>query len=182
VPADHPSRDEQDTFWLKDGRVLRTHTSSGQLHAAEDKKLPIRVVMPGRCYRNEATDQTHEATFYQLDCLYIDKDVKVGHLFWTLELLFKKIYGDDAKIRFRPHNYPFVEPGFDVDMLVNEKWVEMLGSGMVHPKVIQNMGFDPNKYSGFAFGLGIDRLCMKKFGIEDIRNLYNMDLRFLKQF
>lgn len=182
VPADHPSRDVQDTFWLSDGRVLRTHTSSGQLHATEQKKLPIRVVMPGRCYRNEATDQTHEATFYQLDCLYIDKDVKVGHLFWTLSELFKNIYGNDTKVRFRPHHYPFVEPGFDVDMYTNGKWVEMLGSGMVHPKVIKNMGLDPDKYSGFAFGLGIDRLCMKKYGIEDIRNLYNMDLRFLKQF
>lgn len=182
VPADHPSRDEQDTFWLKDGRVLRTHTSNGQIRAAKEHKPPIRVVIPGRCYRNEATDSTHEATFYQLEGLYIGRAVKVGELFGTLRHYLKKMYGQGVEIRFRPHHYPFVEPGMDVDIRYKDKWLELLGSGMVHPKVLVNIGLDPEKYSGFAFGMGIDRLVMKKYGIEDIRQFYSNDLRFLKQF
>jgi phenylalanyl-tRNA synthetase alpha chain len=182
VPEDSPVRDVQDTFFLKDGRVLRTHTSNGQIRAAKEKKLPIRVIIPGRCFRNEATDVTHEATFFQLEGLYLNKDVKIGELIWTLKNYLKKMYGDDVEIRFRPHHYPFVEPGMDVDIKYNGKWMELLGSGMVHPDVIRNMGLDPEKVSGFAFGLGIDRLVLKKYGIEDIRQFYAGDLRFLKQF
>ena len=182
VPSDHPSRDVQDTFWLTDKRVLRTHTSNGQVRAGKEKTPPIRVVIPGRCFRNESTDARHETTFYQLECLYIDKDVNIGNLFWTLEHFIKKVFGDDIKIRRRPHHYSFVEPGFDIDIWFQSRWLEVLGSGMVHPKVLKNMGIDSKKYSGFAFGVGIDRMVMLKYGIEDIRQFYSGDLRFLKQF
>jgi phenylalanyl-tRNA synthetase alpha chain len=182
IPADHPSRDVQDTFFLTDERVLRTHTSNGQIRAAREKKLPLKIIIPGRCYRNEATDATHESTFYQIEGLYLDQDVKVGHLFWIIDRYLKNIFGSDLKIRFRPHHYPFVEPGMDVDIWYQDRWMEVLGSGMIHPKVISNMGLDSEKTSGFAFGLGIDRLVMRKYGIEDIRQFYGNDLRFLKQF
>lgn len=182
VPSDHPSRDTQDTFWLKNGSVLRTHTSNSQVRYGEKNKPPIRVIAPGRCYRNESTDQKHETTFFQLEGLYIDKDAKIGHLFWTLKNFLKKLYGEEIEMRFRPHHYPFVEPGFDIDIRYKGKWMEVLGSGMVHPKVLKNMNIDPEKYSGFAFGLGIDRLVMLKYGIDDIRQFYSNDLRFLKQF
>jgi len=182
VPSDHPSRDVQDTFWLTDKRVLRTHTSNGQVRAGKEKKPPIRVVIPGRCFRNESTDASHETTFYQLECLYIDKDVNIGNLFWMLENFIKKMFGNDIKIRKRPHHYSFVEPGFDIDIWFQGKWLEVLGSGMVHPKVLKNMGIDPKKYSGFAFGVGIDRMVMLKYGIEDVRKFHSGDLRFIKQF
>jgi len=182
VAADHPARDEQDTFWLTDGRVLRTHTSNGQVRAAKERKPAIKIVIPGRCFRNEATDAKHETTFYQLEGLYIDRDVKVGHLFWTLSNFLQKMYGKNIELRYRPHHYPFVEPGMDVDIKFQGKWFEILGSGMVHPKVLKNMGIDSRDYSGFAFGLGIDRLVMAKYNISDIRQFYSLDLRFLKQF
>ena len=182
VPADHPSRDVQDTFWLKDGRVLRTHTSNCQIRAAKDKKPPFRIIIPGKCYRNEATDESHETTFYQLEGLYIDKNVTVANLIWTLEQAFKKIYGEDVKYRFRPHHYPFVEPGYDVDVMTDSGWRELVGSGMVHPVVLKNMGLDPDEWSGFAFGFGPDRMMLKKYGIRDIRQLFGSDLRFLRQF
>lgn len=182
IPENSPVRDVQDTFYLADGRVLRTHTSNCQIRAAKEKKLPIKVVIPGRCYRNEATDATHEATFYQLEGVYINKKVEVGELIWTLKHYLKKMYGNETEIRFRPHHYPFVEPGLDVDIKYGNQWMELLGSGMIHPEVIKNMGFDSNKLSGFAFGLGIDRLVLKRYNIEDIRRFYSGDLRFLKQF
>ncbi|MFH1855143.1 MAG: phenylalanine--tRNA ligase subunit alpha [bacterium] len=182
VPADHPSRDEQDTFYLKDGRVLRTHTSNNQARAGKEITPPIKIVVPGKCFRNEATDETHETTFFQLDALYIDKNVKVGHLFWALEMILKKLYGEKVEYRMRPHHYPFVEPGFDVDIKRGERWLEVLGSGMVHPKVLKNMGLDPEVYSGFAFGLGPDRMMMQKHKIQDIRQVWQSDLRFLRQF
>lgn len=182
TPADHPSRDMQDTFWLKDGRLLRTQTTNCQVRYGEKNKPPIKVVVPGNVFRNEATDYKHESTLYQMEGLYIDKNVNVGQLFWTLNEFFKKMYGENTKIRFRPSYFPFVEPGFEIDTLYKGKWLELLGAGMVHPTVIKNMGIDPKKYSGFAFGLGIDRLTMLKFGIEDIRNFRSGDLRFLKQF
>lgn len=182
IPADHPARDVQDTFWLKNGKVLRTHTSNGQIRAAKGQKPPIKVIIPGRCFRNEATDNRHETTFYQVEGLYIDKDVKIGHLFGIIKSFLRDIYGDKIEIRFRPHHYPFVEPGIDVDIKFNGRWLEVLGSGMVHPKVLSNMGIDKDKYSGFAFGMGIDRLVMLKFGIKDIRQLYSNNLLFLKQF
>jgi len=182
VAADHPARDEQDTFWLTDGRVLRTHTSNGQVRAAKERKPPIKIVIPGRCFRNEATDAKHETTFYQLEGLYIDRDVKVGHLFWTLSNFLQKMYGSETEVKFAPSFFPFVEPGFEVSAKYHGKWLELLGAGMVHPKVIKNMGIDSEKYSGFAFGMGIDRLVMLKYGILDIRQFYSSDLRFLKQF
>jgi len=182
TPADHPSRDMQDTFWLKNGKLLRTQTTNSQVRYGETHKPPIKVVVPGNVYRNEATDYKHESTIIQMEGLYIDKNVCVGNLFWTLREFFKKMYGEKTKIRFRPSYFPFVEPGFEVDALYKGKWLELLGAGMVHPVVIKNMGIDPEKYSGFAFGLGIDRLAMLKFGIEDIRHFRSGDLRFLKQF
>lgn len=182
VPSDHPARDEQDTFYIKDGRLLRTHTSNSQARAGKEIKPPIRIVVPGKCYRNEATDETHESTFFQLDALYIDKNVKVGNLFWALEMILKKLYGEGVEYRMRPHHYPFVEPGFDVDIKRGSKWMEVLGSGMVHPKVLKNMGLDPDVYSGFAFGLGPDRMMMQRYKIKDIRQLWQSDLRFLRQF
>lgn len=182
VPADHPARDVQDTFWLRDGRVLRTQTSNGQVRAALEKGVPTRVIIPGVVYRNEATDARHENTFYQLEGLYIDKDVKLGHLFWTLKTFLQKMYEEDIEVRFRPHHYPFVEPGCDVDIKFNGRWLEVLGSGMVHPVVLNNMKIDPEKYSGFAFGMGIERLAMLKYHINEIRSFRSGDLRFLKQF
>lgn len=182
VPADHPARDTQDTFWLKDGRVLRTHTSNCQIRAVKDKGAPIRVVIPGKCYRNEATDENHETTLWMLEGLYIDKGVTVGHLFWTLDHVMKKLYGEKVGYRIRPHHFPFVEPGYELDLKREKGWLEMLGCGMVHPTVLKNMGLDPNEYSGFAFGLGQDRMTMRKYGIKDIRQMWGNDLRFLRQF
>lgn len=189
VPDDHPSRDEQDTFYLTDKRLLRTHTSNCQIRAAKERKPPIKIVIPGKCYRNETTDDSHETTFFQIEGLCIDKDIKVGHLFWALEMILKKLYGEGVEYRMRPHHYPFVEPGFDVDIKREDKlapngvrWLEVLGSGMVHPIVLKNMGLDPEVYSGFAFGLGPDRMMMQRYKIQDIRQLWQSDLRFLRQF
>lgn len=183
VPSDHPARDVQDTFWLKDGRVLRTQTSNGQVRFGEKHKPPFRIIIPGRCFRNEATDQSHETTFFQVEGLYVDKKVTVANLFWTIEQMMKKLYGEKVEYRIRPHHYPFVEPGYDVDVKTEKgKWMEVLGSGMVHPIVLKNMGIDPKQFSGFAFGLGPDRMMMKKYSIEDIRLNLSGDLRFLRQF
>lgn len=182
VPSDHPSRDIQDTFWLKDKRLLRTQTSNSQVKYGETHKVPIKVVVPGVCYRNESTDSGHETTFLQLEGLYIDKDVKLGHLLWILNEFYKNIYGNDTKIRFRPHHFPFTEPSIEFEMKFKGRWFELGGAGMVHPQVIKNMGIDPNKYSGFAFGPGIERPLMIKYGINDIRLFRSGDLRFLKQF
>jgi phenylalanyl-tRNA synthetase alpha chain len=182
VPADHPARDVQDTFWLTDGRLLRTQTSNAQVRYGEQKQPPIRVVSPGVCYRNEATDAGHETTFYQFEGLYIDKGVNMGQLFWTLENFYKHVYGDNVKIRFKPSFFPFTEPSCEFDVRFKGKWFELGGAGMVHPKVIENMGLDPKEYSGFAFGPGVERPIMVKYGIADIRLLRSGDLRFLKQF
>jgi len=182
TPDDHPSRDVQDTFWTTDNQVLRTHTTSMQMRVMKDRKPPVRVIMPGRCYRNEATDASHETTFYQLDGFMIDEDINLGHLITTLKSFIKKMYGPKTEIRTRPHHYPFVEPGMDVDMKVDGEWMEMLGSGIIHPTVLENMKIDSKKYSGFAFGLGIDRLMMLKFKVDNIRLSYSGDLKFLKQF
>lgn len=182
VPADHPSRDMQDTFWLTDGRLLRTHTSNCQVRYSESHKPPIKAIFPGTVFRNEATDAKHEVAFLQMEGLYIDKNVKVGHLFWTLETFFKKLYGEDTKVRFKPSFFPFTEPSFEADVMYQGQWYELLGAGMVHPTVIRNMNLDPEEYSGFAFGMGIDRLVILKHKIEDIRNFRSGDLRFLKQF
>ncbi len=194
VPKDHPSRDMQDTFWFKDKdvsepTVLRTHTSPVQARYMESHEPPIRVIVPGKAFRNEATDATHEAQFHQLEGLYVDKGVNMGHLKGTIEYFFEKFLGGDVEIRFRPGYFPFVEPGVEVDMKLLSgdsklvgKWIEIMGAGMVHPNVLSGSGIDPKEYSGFAFGMGIDRLAVMKYGINDIRDLYTGDLRFVSQF
>lgn len=182
TPSDHPSRDSQDTFWLTDGRLLRTQTSNSQVKYGEGKKPPIKVVVPGVCYRNEATDAGHETTFYQFEGLYVDKKVNMGQLFLILKELYKKLFGPETKLRFRPHHFPFTEPSIEFEMKFRGKWFELGGAGMVHPNVLKNMGIDPEKYSGFAFGPGIERAVMIKHGIKEIRLFRSGDLRFLKQF
>jgi len=206
VPADHPSRDVQDTFWLKSqprealakwggGRLLRTHTTAVDVRWVKEKNLkpPFRLIIPGRCFRHEATDQIHEHTFYQIDGIAVDQDLNMGHLMGILDEYMKVLFGESIKTRFRPHYYPFVEPGMDMDILINQKskiknqngkteWREMLGSGMGHPEVLKNMGIDPEKYQAIMWGMGIDRYMMEYFGVDDIRLSYSGDLRFLKQF
>jgi phenylalanyl-tRNA synthetase alpha chain len=194
VPKDHPSRDMQDTFWfkgkeVKEPTVLRTHTSPVQARYMESHEPPIRVIVPGKVFRNEATDATHEAQFYQLEGLYVDRGVHMGHLKGTVEYFFKKFFKGDVEVRFRPSFFPFVEPGVEVDMRVTSgnsklvgRWIEVMGAGMVHPSVLEGSGIDPTVYSGFAFGIGIDRLGFMKYEFDDIRSLYNGDLRFVNQF
>lgn len=182
VNADHPARDTQDTFWTLDGRVLRTHTSAMQVPAMLERQPPARIVVPGRIYRNEATDATHEATFYQLEGFAIDKNITMGQLIWTLQTFLKKMLREDIATKFYPHHFSYVEPGMEVMIKWRGKWLELLGSGMIHPDVIKNMKLDPAIWQGFAFGVGIDRLMMLERGIDDIRLTYSGDLRFLKQF
>jgi phenylalanyl-tRNA synthetase alpha chain len=190
VPKDHPARDMQDTFWIKDPKnqevgnrkVLRTHTSSVQIRYLENNKPPIRIIVPGKVYRNEATDATHEAQFYQIEALYVDKNVSLAHLKGTLENMFKKLFGDDVEIRFRPSFFPFTEPSVEVDMKWKGKWLEMGGAGLVNPKIFEAVDIDPQEWQGFAFGFGLDRIAMLKFGIDDVRYLYNGDLRLINQF
>lgn len=194
IPKDHPSRDAWDTYYIEKGLVLRTHTSPVQLRAMEKRKPPIRLIAPGRVFRHESTDAGHETTFYQCEGLVIDQCITVANLIHTVDQFLKSVFGPTVKTRVRPELYPFVEPGIDFDMQClicngagcsvckQRGWLEMLGSGMVHPTVLKNMGVDPQKYSGFAFGLGIDRLMMLKYGINDIRLSYSGDLRFLEQF
>lgn len=194
IPADHPARDTQDTFYITDNILLRTQTSSVQIHVMENKKPPIRVISPGRVFRSDAVDATHLPLFHQIEGLVVDKGITMANLVGTLDMLMKRLYGDDCKIRLRPHHFPFTEPSAEVDVLCfncggkgcsmckNEGYVELLGAGMVHPKVLANCGIDPNEYSGFAFGLGLERVVMRKYGINDLRLLYENDLRFLDQF
>jgi len=182
IPADHPARDLWDTFWLSDGRLLRTHTSPVQVRYMEKHKPPIRIIVPGKVYRFEATDATHEAQFFQVEGLYVDKNVSLAELKGTITEFFKRFIGKDVKLRFRPSFFPFVEPGIEVDIARGGKWLEVMGAGMVHPKVLERVGIDPKKYQGFAFGGGIDRFLMVKYGIPDIRLLWENDLRLLEQF
>ncbi len=194
VPKNHPARDMQDTFWFRDEdvsepTVLRTHTSPVQARYMESHEPPIRVIVPGKVFRNEATDATHEAQFYQLEGLYVDTGVHMGHLKGTIEYFFSKFFGSETEIRFRPSFFPFVEPGVEIDMMLKgsesklaNKWIEVMGAGMVHPNVLKSAGIDAQKYSGFAFGMGIDRLAVMKYGINDVRDLYTGDLRFINQF
>ena len=194
VPKDHPSRDMQDTFWFKDKdvsepTVLRTQMSPVQARYMESHDLPIRMIAPGKVFRNEATDATHEAQFFQLEGLYVDRGVHLGHLKGTIECFFEKFLGGDVEIRFRPGFFPFVEPGVEIDMKLlsgdsnlKGRWIEIMGAGMVHPNVLRDSGIDPKEYSGFAFGMGIDRLAVMKYGINDVRDLYTGDLRFVNQF
>lgn len=190
VPKDHPARDMQDTFWLKgkEPRVLRTHTSPVQIRYMEEKvkkgiKPPYRIIVPGKVFRNEATDATHEAQFHQVEGLFVDKEVSMAHLKWTLLHFFRKFFHDEkVGVRFRPSFFPFTEPSVEVDMRRGDRWLEMGGAGLVHPTVLENVGLSPKKYRGFAFGVGIDRLLMLRHGIPDVRMFYNGDLRVVNQF
>lgn len=196
VPKDHPSRDMQDTFWMKGvpQTVLRTHTSSVQARYIETHKPPFKIVVPGKVFRNEATDATHEAQFHQIEGLVVGRDISLAHLKHTLNEFFKRLYGPQANIRFRPSFFPFVEPGAEVDVSCfkcggrgcnickQTGFIEVMGAGMVHPNVLSTSGVDPSEYRGFAFGTGVDRLVMLKYGIDDIRYLYSGDLRLVNQF
>jgi phenylalanyl-tRNA synthetase alpha chain len=198
VPKDHPARDMQDTFFIKDeeGRVLRTHTSPVQVRYMESKmkegvKPPYRVIVPGKVFRNEATDMTHEAEFFQIEGLAVGPDITLAHLKGTLEGFFKELFKGQVEVRFRPSFFPFTEPSVEVDMRLTAadapeklrgKWIEMMGAGMVHPNVLTNAGLDPNIYQGFAFGMGLDRLALLRWGIDDVRHMHSADLRFINQF
>ena len=191
---DHPARNEQDTFYLPDGRLLRTHTSTVQIRTMEKAPPPIRVIAPGAAYRRDEVDATHSAQFHQIEGLYVDEKVSVADLKGTLEFFLRELFGADAQVRFRPHYFPFTEPSFEIDVKSKalkggEQWLEMCGCGMVHPAVFEQVNlarkddaYDPEKWSGFAFGLGMDRLAMMLFGIPDLRYFAANDLRFLRQF
>jgi phenylalanyl-tRNA synthetase alpha chain len=192
VPKDHPSRDMQDTFYLagQPDQVMRTHTSPVQVRHMRTHTPPIKMICPGKVFRNEATDATHEAQFFQLEGLMIDRDVSLGHMKGVLEYFFTEFFGGSVEVRFRPSFFPFVEPGVEVDMRIapdpqnklSGRWIEIMGAGMVHPNVLRASGIDPEQYQGFAFGMGMDRLAVLKYGIDDIRLMYNGDLRFVTQF
>ena len=194
TPPDHPARNEQDTFYLPDGRLLRTHTSTVQIRAMQAAPPPIRVIAPGAAYRRDEVDATHSAQFHQIEGLYVDKNVSVADLKGTLEFFMRELFGPDTAVRFRPHYFPFTEPSFEIDVKSKalkggEQWIEVCGSGMVHPNVFEEVNkargddaYDPEKWSGFAFGLGMDRLAMILFDIPDLRLFAQNDLRFLKQF
>ena len=190
VPPDHPARDMQDTFWIKTKpgetkKVLRTHTSSVQIRYMESvAKNPhaFKIVIPGKVYRNEATDATHEAQFYQMEGLYVNKHVSMAELKGTFEHFFIEFLGPETKIRFRSSYFGFVEPGVEVDVWFRGRWLEVVGAGVVHPKVIAAAGLDPKQWKGFAFGFGVDRLVLIRYNIDDIRHLYSGDLRLINQF
>ena len=188
IPKNHPARELWDTFWIKGvpNTLLRTHTSNVQAHYLEEHKdeLPIRIASLGKVFRNEATDNSHEAQFIQCEGLYVDENVTIGHLKQTINSLIKELFGDDIELRYRPSYFPFVEPGIEVDMkrVGSDKWLEILGAGMVHPNVLSNAGIDPKKYKGFAFGIGIDRVAMLRHNIDDVRLFHNGDVRFVSSF
>ena len=194
LPPDHPARDTQDTFYITDNILLRTQTSSVQVHVMEQQKPPIRVISPGRVFRSDAIDATHSPLFHQVEGLVVDKGITMADLKGTLELLMQRLYGDDCKIRLRPHHFPFTEPSAEVDVMCyncygkgcrlfkGEGYIELLGAGMVHPKVLEGCGIDSNVYSGFAFGLGLERIVMRRYNIQDMRLLFENDYRFLEQF
>lgn len=194
MPKDHPARDTQDTFYINPNVVLRTQTSPVQARVMESTKPPIRIIAPGRVYRSDAIDATHSPLFHQIEGLVVDKDITMSNLKWTLETFIKRLYGDDAVVRFRPHHFAFTEPSAELDTMCfhckgegcrickGEGWIELLGCGMINPKVLENCGIDPSVYSGFAFGLGLERVVMRRYGIDDLRMFYENDLRFLNQF
>lgn len=194
VPKDHPARDSQDTFWTNDGHVAITHTSSMQNRVMSSRKPPIRVVVPGRCFRNEATDPRHEHTFYQVEGVYVDKQITLADMLGTLKEFFSKYFGKELDIKFMPDFFPFVEPGGQIalscyicdgkgcDVCKKTGWLEILGCGMIHPKVLEMAGIDPATYSGFAWGFGVARLAMLKYGIEDTRHFNSGNLDFIRQF
>ena len=187
IPQYHPARDLMDTFWTKDNKLMRTHTSSVQVHYMENPPTggpPFRIIVPGRVFRYEATDASHEIQFYQLEGLMVGKKITLANLKGVMETFFQKFFNSkDIEVRLRPSYFPFVEPGVEVDMRRKKgKWMEVAGAGMVHPKVLQNAKIDPREWQGFAFGMGIDRLAMLKYKINDIRLFYSSDLRFINQF
>ena len=194
IPKNHPARSEQDTFYINDNIVLRTQTSPVQARVMEKQEPPIKMISPGKVFRSDAVDATHSPIFYQMEGLVIDKGITFADLKGTLELFAKKMFGDKVKTKFRPHHFPFTEPSAEMDatcfvcegkgckVCKNSGWIEILGCGMVHPDVLRNCGIDPEVYSGFAFGFGVDRMVMLKYGIDDIRLLYESDMRFLNQF
>jgi phenylalanyl-tRNA synthetase alpha chain len=197
IPEHHPARDMWDTFWIKPlnvRKLLRTHTSPVQVRFMEANKPPIKIIAPGKVFRHEATDATHEAQFYQLEGLVVGENISIANLKWTLEEFFEKLFGKKTGVRLRPSYFPFVEPGVEIDMQCfkcggsgcnvckGTGYIEIMGAGLVHPKVLESAGIDSKKYSGFAFGCGIDRLAMLKYGVDDIRLLYQGDLRLVNQF
>lgn len=182
VPDTHPARDMQDTFWTTTNSLLRTHTSSIQVRALEKMQPPLRIVAPGRVYRYERVDASHEHTFYQMEGMMIDREVSVGHLIYFMKTLLREIFGGEQKIRLRPGYFPFVEPGFELDIWFQGRWMELLPCGLVHPRVLEFGGLNPQVWQGFAFGLGLSRLVMSRYQIDDIRHLQGGDIRFLKQF
>lgn len=194
TPEDHPARDLQDTFYITDHIVLRTQTSPMQARVMERQKPPIKIICPGSVYRSDSVDATHSPVFHQIEGLVVDKNIAMSDLKGTLEIFAKKCLGEKTQIRFRPHHFPFTEPSAEADVSCfvcggkgckvckGEGWIELLGCGMVHPNVLEACGIDPKEYSGFAFGFGVERIAMAKFGIDDMRLLYENDVRFLKQF
>jgi phenylalanyl-tRNA synthetase alpha chain len=190
TPADHPARDMQDTFHLdtEEKRILRTHTSSVQIRVMEKQPPPIRIIVPGRVYRRDSADATHNPTFQQVEGLYVDKNVTVGDLKGTVEFVFRELMGKDTKIRFRPHYFSYTEPSFEIDFSsplvkkMGKDWLEIAGCGMVHPQVFENVGYDSEQWTGWAFGFGIERIAMIRYAINDIRLFYENDVRFLQQF
>ena len=194
APKDHPSRDMSDTFYINSELLLRTQTSPVQVRTMKSQELPIKVISPGRCFRFDSPDATHSPMFHQIEGLVVGKDVTMAQLKGTLDNFVKKLFGEETKTKFRPHNFPFTEPSAEVDvtcfkcggegcsMCKQEGWIEILGAGMVHPNVLRNCGIDPEIYSGFAFGMGVERIGMLKYEIDDIRLLFENDMRFLDQF
>lgn len=194
IPKNHPARDTQDTFYITENILLRTQTSPVQVRVMEKQKPPIRILSPGRVYRSDAVDATHSPLFHQIEGLVVDKGITFADLKGTLETFIKRLYGEDSVVRFRPHHFPFTEPSAEVDvqcfnchgegcrLCKGEGWIEILGCGMVHPKVLENCGIDPEVYSGFALGLGLERVAMRRYGIDDMRLFFENDVRFLEQF
>ena len=182
TPADHPARDMQDTFYLPDGNLLRTHTSSVQIRYMEDQEPPIRIIAPGRCYRRDTVDATHSAVFHQVEILAIDEGLKFTDLKGTIKVFLEEMFGSDLPIRFRGSYFPFTEPSAEVDVQWQGRWLEVMGCGMVDPNVLKKVGYDPEVYTGFAAGFGVERFAMVLHQIDDIRRLYSSDLRFLRQF
>ncbi|EYE89441.1 phenylalanyl-tRNA synthetase subunit alpha [Fervidicella metallireducens AeB] len=194
IPKNHPARDEQDTFYINDKVVLRTQTSPMQVRFMENNKPPIRMIAAGKVFRSDAVDATHSPMFHQVEALVVDKGITMANLKGTLDTFVKRFFGENTKTKFRPHHFPFTEPSAEVDVSCfvcggegcrvckGSGWIEILGAGMVHPEVLRAGGIDPEIYSGFAFGLGLERIVMIRYGIEDIRLLYENDVRFLKQF
>ena len=194
MPKNHPARDTQDTFYITENILLRTQTSPMQVRVMEKQQPPIKVIAPGRVYRSDEVDATHSPLFHQIEGLVVDKGIRMSDLKGTLELFAKRLYGEEAVVRFRPHHFSFTEPSAEMDircfscggkgcrLCKGEGWIEILGAGMVHPKVLQGCGIDPEEYSGFAFGLGLERIVMRRYNIDDLRLFFENDLRFLEQF